>query len=259
MNTFSTNFLAGATGMRWIGDVHGSLAVDYAIDSALAEGMKIGFIGDLTDQPERDNSGVANDSAHTLRRAFNLVRSGDAVLVPGNHCAKLFRYFLKRSAGNGEESSIKLSHGLDKTIEEILTSDDADDLIDGVLEVIGGAKLWHRAGDYVFAHAGGTNGMFVEEPMALREAIRKKSGLMHRALYGQTDGTKNEEGFPTRLYDWIDRLPEGKKVVIGHDIRKQITYVNGAAGGQCIHIDTGAGKGGHLSWLDLSLTDLGAE
>lgn len=256
MNTFPNGFLDNVDGMRWLGDIHGSLSADFAIDDALRNGMKVGFIGDLTDQSDGDTTEIENDSAHILRRAITLIRNGDAVLSPGNHCAKLYRYFVKLVDGRGEEKTIKTSHGLSKTIEEIMTSKDQDFLIDGLLEIIGDAPLWNRGGNYVFVHAGAVLGMFYEEPPRFSDAIRKKSGLFHRALYGQTDGTTNDAGFPLRRYDWVDQLQAGHVAVIGHDIRRQITTVDGVQGGKLIHIDTGAGKGGHLSWLDIKKTDL---
>lgn len=256
MNTFPNGFLDGKAGMRWLGDVHGSREVDYVIDDALANNLAIGFIGDLTDQSPKDTTGNANDSAHVLRRVIGLIRDGHATMVPGNHCAKLFRYFTKFVQGRGEESTIKVSHGLDQTIEEIMTSEDRDFLITGLLEIIGNAPLWHRSNRYVFVHAGATGGMFYETPPLFKDAIRKKSGLFHRALYGETNGEKSSDGFPVRLYDWVNRLQAGEVAVIGHDIRKQITHVEGNQGGKLIHIDTGAGKGGHLSYLDLMIEEL---
>src|SRR3546814_7760776 len=35
------------------------------------------------------------------------------------------------------------------------------------------------------------------------------------ALYGETDGTKGPGGFPTRLYNWIDKVP------VGHIVRSE--------------------------------------
>lgn len=256
MNTFPKDFLANRAGMRWIGDVHGSLEVDHVINSALMENYAIGFVGDLTDQSSTDMSGSANDSAHVLRRVFRLHATGHAIMTPGNHCAKLFRYFSKLTEGRGEEKTIKTSHGLSQTIEEIMTSEDRDALISGIVNTIGDASLWHRGGQHVFVHAGAVPGMFSEQPPTLREALRQKSGLMHRALYGQTDGSKNERGFPIRRYDWVDTLRNGETVVIGHDIRQDITEVVGAQGGKLIHIDTGAGKSGRLSYIDFKIEDL---
>jgi hypothetical protein len=62
------------------------------------------------------------------------------------------------------------------------------------------------------------------------------------------------DGYPERLHGWIDRIPAGLVVYCGHDVRSPDgrPYVQeGEAGGRAVFLDTGAGKGGHLSWIDL--------
>jgi hypothetical protein len=62
------------------------------------------------------------------------------------------------------------------------------------------------------------------------------------------------DGFPERLHDWVDRIPAGYTLYCGHDRRSTDgrPYVQeGALGGKAVFLDTGAGKGGHLSWVDL--------
>ncbi len=52
----------------------------------------------------------------------------------------------------------------------------------------------------------------------------------------------------------MDRIPNGLTVYCGHDQRSTDgrPYIRqGAAGGTAIFLDTGAGKGGYLSWIDL--------
>jgi hypothetical protein len=52
----------------------------------------------------------------------------------------------------------------------------------------------------------------------------------------------------------VDRIPAGLTVYCGHDRRSTNgrPYLRrGALGGTAVFLDTGAGKGGHLSWIDL--------
>jgi protein phosphatase len=75
-----------------------------------------------------------------------------------------------------------------------------------------------------------------------------------RALYGEPTGRTQPDGFPERSLRWTDRIPRGVTVYCGHDRRSGDgrPYVHrGAAGGVAVFLDTGAGKGGHLSWIDL--------
>jgi protein phosphatase len=52
----------------------------------------------------------------------------------------------------------------------------------------------------------------------------------------------------------VDRIPAGVTVYCGHDRRstdgRPYRRV-GSSGGTAVFLDTGAGKGGHLSWIDL--------
>ncbi|CAG4926621.1 unnamed protein product [Acidocella sp. C78] len=80
--------------------------------------------------------------------------------------------------------------------------------------------------------------------------------MLARALYGQTTGRVTAMGKPERVLDWVDRIPEGMTVYCGHDQRStngRPLTLEGRGGGRAVMMDTGAGKGGHLSWLDIDL------
>ena len=66
-------------------------------------GRKAVFLGDLTDRGPY--------SLKSFWLVKNMVDSGNALYVPGNHCRKLNRYL--------EGRRIKISHGLERTVEEI--------------------------------------------------------------------------------------------------------------------------------------------
>ena len=79
-------------------------------------------------------------------------------------------------------------------------------------------------------------------------------GVLSRALYGEPTGRTQQDGYPERSLRWVDRIPEGLTVYCGHDRRSTDgrPYIRkGAQGGTAVFLDTGAGKGGHLSWIDL--------
>jgi protein phosphatase len=61
-------------------------------------------------------------------------------------------------------------------------------------------------------------------------------------------------GKPERIIRWVDDIPTGMTVYCGHDQRSSNgrPYIrHGRAGGTAVFLDTGAGKGGHLSWIDV--------
>ncbi len=64
----------------------------------------------------------------------------------------------------------------------------------------------------------------------------------------------NESGKPERVLRWVDEIPPGMIVYVGHDQRSTDgrPYIRtGRKGGKAVFMDTGAGKGGHLSWVDI--------
>lgn len=245
------------SGIRWFGDLHGTGAVHDAVAEALEANLAIGFIGDLTDQDASDHD-PTNDSAAVLRLLAELDAQGRALLVPGNHCFKLLRYLLKWNEGRGNERKLQLTHGLDSTVERIMAAPDREELVANTIRILSAAPLWRNLGRYLFVHAGAAPRMFDHPAPSAEDALDLKGdGLVHRALFGQTDGTRDADGYPVRLYGWLETIPAGRTVVIGHDRCESILRETSPRGGHLIRLDTGAGKGGYLSWLDLSLDELG--
>ncbi|WP_338422152.1 metallophosphoesterase [Novosphingobium decolorationis] len=254
--TSSTSFPSTYAGIRWFGDIHGAHAVQAAAEQALARGYAIGFIGDLTDADPADEE-PDNDSAAVLRLLARLDAQGRAVLVPGNHCFKLLRYLVKWRAGDGAERRMELTHGLDRTLAEIRRAPDRDALVASTIRILSAAPLWRNIGPWLFVHAGASSAMFDHPAPTAGEALSLKGdGRVHRALFGQTDGTRDSSGYPVRLYDWLESIPNGRRVVIGHDRCEAIFTQTNALGGKLVRIDTGAGKGGTLSWLDIPAGEL---
>jgi protein phosphatase len=78
--------------------------------------------------------------------------------------------------------------------------------------------------------------------------------LLSRALFGETTGRMQPDGYPERLLRWVNHIPSGMTVYCGHDQRSRDGrpwVAHGDLGGTAVFLDTGAGKGGHLSWIDL--------
>jgi protein phosphatase len=81
----------------------------------------------------------------------------------------------------------------------------------------------------------------------LGPAVPKK--LRGLALYGETTGRLDADGYPIRTHSWVERIPAALTVIVGHDVRQthEPLVVDNAAGGRAVFLDTGAGKGGRLS------------
>jgi protein phosphatase len=222
-----------------VADVHGEAAAFVAaIEGALAEDMFVLQLGDLTDH--------GPDSPEVLRRMFALMDAGQGIFLLGNHDHKL------RRALTGMPIRIQ-PEGLGRTLEQLDAAPDGPELKARAIAEIARAPAWIRDGGRVFVHGGFHPGMLHASPP--RDAgAGKATGLVTRAIYGQVTGRIRSDGFPERVHDWVDRIPRDMLVVCGHDRRSldgRPYVAEGLLGGRCVFLDCGAGKGGHLAWLDL--------
>ena len=213
--------------LRVVGDVHGDArAFAFAADTDRV----VIQLGDLTDS--------GPDSAGVLTIALRLLDEGRGVFLLGNHDRKLGR------ALSGQP--VRVDSALEETLGQLPAS-----LRGRALEAIARAPAWIVDGDRVFVHGGFHTAMLDQDPPP---GLGKVDTALSRALFGQTTGRMQTDGYPERVLRWVDRIPEGVTVYCGHDRRSTDgrPYVRWGSGGGCaVFLDTGAGKGGHLSWIDL--------
>ncbi|MCZ8147191.1 MAG: metallophosphoesterase [Roseomonas sp.] len=229
----------GFAGLRVVADVHGEAAQFIAaIEGALAADMFVLQLGDLTDH--------GPDSPEVLRRMFALIDAGQGLFLLGNHDHKL------RRALAGEAVRVQ-PEGLGRTLAQLDAAPDGPALKARALAEIARAPAWIRDGGRVFAHGGFHPGM-LHTPPPPEAGAAKAHGLVTRAIFGQVTGRMRADGFPDRVHDWVDRIPRDMLVVVGHDRQStdgRPVTADGLLGGRCVFLDCGAGKGGHLAWLDL--------
>jgi protein phosphatase len=232
---------AGFRGLRVVGDVHGDArAFAAAAAGAEAEGLFVIQLGDLTDHGP-DNPGA-------LRIVFALIDAGRGLFLLGNHDHKLRRALL------GQSLRIEAA-GLGRTLDQMATAPDADALRDRAIAEIARAPAWFGLGRLFFVHAAFHDAM-LHHPAPQDAGATRPEGLVGRAIYGQVTGRRGPDGFPVRLTGWVDHIPPGLTVLVGHDNRSRDgrpAMLTGARGGRAVFLDTGAGKGGALAWQDFSL------
>lgn len=228
--------------LRVIGDVHGD------IDS-LARALRgteerfVIFLGDLVD--------YGPDSPGCLSVALDLLEAGRAMLLRSNHDDRLYRHYIT--------GRVEVKAPLDRTLRCIRDHVNGDELVRRFCAAYESALLWHREGRYVFAHGAVDPEMLVDEGAPNAAIGRAKQKLRWLALYGEGRASQDASELPVRTYSWVDRIPPSLVAVVGHDIRSYDAplTVEGAAGGRAIFLDTGCGKGGHLSWLDIPESTFG--
>lgn len=209
-----------------IGDVHGCCdELELLLDKlgyvktdgvyAHPDGRTAAFIGDLCDRGDRN--------ADVLRLVMDMVKSGNAIAVPGNHDVKLLKYLRGKN--------IQLTHGINKTAAELDASGEefrreVAEFIDGLVShyVLDDGKL-------VIAHAG-----------LKKEYIGRSSGRVRDfCLYGETTGETDSYGLPVHI-DWTADYRGKAAVVYGHIAGLEVRAKNNT---YCI--DTGCVYGGKLT------------
>ena len=213
-----------------IGDVHGCHAelvellanLGYEVDNEGSvaihpDGRRALFLGDLVDR------GPATPAV--LRLAMNMVASGSAVCLPGNHEVKLLRALQGRN--------VTIGHGLDRSLEQLSVepAEFRTQVAEFIDSLIGHYVL--DEGRLVVAHAG------------LPEKMHGRASGAVRAfsLYGDTTGETDEFGLPVR-YPWAQDYRGQAMVVYGHTPVTDPEWLN-----KTICIDTGCVFGGRLTAL----------
>lgn len=240
MNVFPT------TKLKVIGDVHGCLEeLRVLINDARREDRHPVLLGDLTDR--------GPDSVGVMNAVMDMSDRGECTVIFGNHDDKLMRLCM----GN----DVNLTGGIQTTYAELnaLPGDARTKLQKRWVQTV--ADWWEflTVQNVTFVHGGFHPGMLNVQP-GVKVRDRKDKGfraLVSRANYGKIDKDKpkNSEGFPARDYGWVDEIPEGHTVYLGHDVvsTTEIVTKTGALGGKAVFVDTGAGKAGFLSGINVDL------
>jgi protein phosphatase len=214
--------------LRVTGDVHGDAR---AFAAAAETDRFIIQLGDLVDD--------GPDTPGALAVMFRLLEQKRGLFILGNHDYKLARALRGERVRGGPTA---------RTMAEL-----PENLREPALNMIATAPAWAGTESRLFVH-GGFHPAMLTEPGEAMPASGRPGPLLARALYGQTTGRVTGAGKPERLLRWVDDIPAGTTIYCGHDQRSLNgrPYVrHGRRGGTAIFLDTGAGKGGHLSWIDL--------
>ena len=209
-----------------IGDIHGCCDELEMLLSQLGyvktdgiyahpDGRQAAFLGDFCDRGERN--------ADVLRIVMDMVKSGTAIAVPGNHDMKMLKYLAGKK--------FSMSHGIDKTIADLDAR--GDEFKAEVQEFLRGLISHYVLDDgkLVIAHAG-----------LKQEYIGRGSGRVRDfCLYGEATGERDEYGLPVRL-DWTADYRGDATVIYGHIAGVEVRSQNNT---HCI--DTGCVFGGKLT------------
>lgn len=214
-----------------IGDIHGCLEELHHLFEQLGyqkqenlfyhpDGRMPVFIGDITDRGPR--------SVEVIQLVCNMVlHQKNATYVPGNHCNKLYRYFL----GN----NVMVKNGLETTAAEFraLNHQQQEWIREQFITLYEQSPLYLKIPEVhaVIAHAG------IKESFIGRYDKEVKTFV----LYGDISGKKDAQGRPVRN-DWAKHYNGSRWIVYGHT-----PVLQPRISGKTINIDTGCVFGNALT------------
>ncbi|WP_249870107.1 bis(5'-nucleosyl)-tetraphosphatase PrpE [Oceanobacillus saliphilus] len=214
-----------------IGDVHGCMDELHALflklgyvfqnDSYLhPEGRIPVFVGDITDR--------GPDSLAVIKLVYQMVvEQQKAHYVPGNHCNKLYRFFL----GN----QVQEKHGLETTAAEYRALNNRQQKLirKQFITLYEHAPLYLELPELnvIVAHAG------IKESLIGRTDKKAETFV----LYGDISGEFHPDGRPIRR-DWAKDYYGQTLIVYGHTPVKEPRIIN-----RTINIDTGCVFGNKLT------------
>ncbi|KEK24799.1 bis(5'-nucleosyl)-tetraphosphatase PrpE [Bacillus gaemokensis] len=214
-----------------IGDIHGCLQefqalttkLGYSWDSGLPihkEKRQLAFVGDITDR--------GPESLRMIEIVWELViNRQEAYYAPGNHCNKLYRFFLGRN--------VTIAHGLETTVAEYeaLSPNKQEIIKKKFIELYEKSPLYHILDDkkLIICHAG------IPENYIGRQDKKVQTFV----LYGDITGEKHPDGSPVRR-DWAQHYNGEAWIIYGHTPVNEPRFVK-----RTVNIDTGAVFGGKLT------------
>ncbi len=213
-----------------IGDVHGCFQELIELVEKLGyerhngiyihpQGRRLISVGDVADKGQKNIS--------CLNFWIDQVAQGGAFWVHGNHCNKLYRYFL----GN----HVHISHGLENTVAELkaMTAEERGALKMRYMRCYE-SQCYYLLLDkkrLAVVHGG----------LQAENMGRFSGGIKAVCLYGETTGKLDASGRPERK-DWAACYTGNALVVYGHTEVPQAKLVNNT-----IDIDQGCVYGGKLT------------
>ena len=224
-----------------VGDVHGNITEARATASiADHDNAFTVYLGDVID--------YGDHNLDAFWFVYHRVIEGKALMVWGNHERKLDQWLRH---GFGASYRGQIGHGMQKTINELNDLKDRTAFSAAWCAMESLSRQHYVWGDRLFTHAAATVGLW--------KSTDHRPGGEHGQLayFGQVDRAvpMRDDGYPNRIYDWIQQVPAGKTVIVGHDIRgtDHPMIVENTIGGTVIFLDTGSSKGGKLSHVTFNL------
>jgi predicted kinase len=233
-------------GITVIGDIHGMHhALLAALDWARDRRHFVVFLGDVVD--------YGPGTLECADEVYRTVMRGNGELIVGNHERKIVRWIDQSDRGR---HMMRLSDGNRVTTTALagLGSPQRDRWMAKFRGLVSRSPLTLSLDNYLFTHAAVHPSWWT--------AQQDHKNVENFSLFGEFEPSAvkfSPENRPRRTYNWVEAVPAGTTVLVGHDARSHVAPITqtNAVGGRAVFLDTGSGKGGYLSSVDLRFTPEG--
>lgn len=231
-------------GITVIGDVHGMYqSLLTTVEWAKDRNHFVLSLGDIID--------YGHGSLETADEVYRMVMRGSGKMIIGNHERKIARWIDQNDRGR---SMMRLSDGNRVTTQALHKAGSVvrDRWCSRFRGLVNQSTMSLTIGDFTFTHAAAHPSIWTGEEVDSRT-------VENFSLFGEYEPNIDGEK-PQRTYNWVSNIPKGKTVIVGHDTRSTLRPVieTNEQGGQAIFLDTGSGKGGTLSSVDLRFGNNGS-
>lgn len=202
-------------------DVHGDFDRFSAAIGAADDGTHLICLGDIVDR--------GDFSPLCAELLLDQVARGSMSFVPGNHDVALLEVVAGKRIATPER---------ERTLAQF--AEHGGNVLDRFCDAVISAPLAITHGPHAFVHASWSEQMKREGPWS--DDLRKL------ALRGETQIAQGRKR-PQVSYKWVERVPMGRVVFVGHDNRGGIAplHSRSRSGGEVYFMDTGCGSGGPLN------------
>lgn len=227
-----------------VGDVHGNYAaMQQALSHAKQNQQFVVWLGDIVDY------GAQN--LKCVKLAYQSVQQGQAHMIWGNHERKISKW-IQRDWGKNYKGT--LSEANLCTIREIQALNcSSKSRFHSAWQTLENSSTQHWViNNWMFVHGAANPDMW-------HKHCHRLPGVMGElAYFGEVvNNQTNSSGYPLRTWKWVDLVPHGHNVVVGHDWldhdKCQVVFKHGSQGGRVICTDTGSSKGGCLSAVEIDI------
>jgi predicted kinase len=237
----------GFNGITVMGDIHGcAQSMKQSITWALMRRHLIVFLGDIID--------YGPNSIECIEEAYKVLTNGLGIMAIGNHERKIEKWLEQTKQGN---IKVKLSDGNKVTTNAIsgMAIPFRERFEMKFKTVLNLSRHHWIIGNAMFVHGA------MDDDMWNIHTTRLFGKLENIALFGEIDSIEpfKEDGYPNRVYNWVENIRKGHMVFVGHDIRgtSKPMIINGKKGGEAVFMDCGSGKGGTFFSADVLFSDNG--